>query len=293
MKPEPWLVGALLAVAAAGVGRTQPRLATVVHEVKERADVYALPPPQQLRAIALGYDAATVDLLWAKLLVEYGVHWHEKRELHPDNYLDTLIAIEPSYGPVYRFADTLLCYRPLHGTEADARKARAILERGLKERPGDDLVLLEYGQFSLYLGPGFLTDEAEKEQWRRDGALALTRVSTAGEASLAGANILARYGERDATIKALHRLYALTDDPERQALIAKKLAVLEGNAVDEADQRGLSELQARWRRDWSFLSRNEFLLLGPTPDWARCAGTANAESETCETSWDAVMARAR
>ena len=40
-------------------------------------------PPSQLRAMTLGYHAAATDLLWAKLLVEYGVHHHEKRKF-PD-----------------------------------------------------------------------------------------------------------------------------------------------------------------------------------------------------------------
>jgi hypothetical protein len=285
----PWLVAALLAVSAAGVARTQPRLAQIAHDVKERDEVNALPPPAQLRAMALGYDAATVDLLWAKLLVEYGVHWFEKREMHPDVYLDAILAIEPTYGPAYRFADTLLCYRPLHGTEADARKARAILEQGTRERPGDYEVWLEYGQFSLYLGPNYLKDEAEKARWRLEGARALTRVSELGgdaSVSLAGANILGRSGERDAAVKALRRSYALTDDPDRQALILRKLAGLQASEGSEAEQRAVERLGAEWRGQWPFLTHDEFLLLGPAAPAAECAGPASASSSDCAHGWD-------
>jgi hypothetical protein len=289
----PWLVGALLAVSIAGVARTQPRLAAVAHEVKEREDVYAFPPPSELRASVLGYDAAAVDLLWAKLLVEYGIHWYEQREMHPDPYIDTILAIEPTYGPAYRFADTLLCYRPLHGTAADARKARALLERGTHERPGDYEVWLEYGQFSLYLGPSFLTGEAEKDAWRREGARALTHVTELGgdpAISLAAASLLSRFGEREATIHALERNYAVSaDDPDRQAQILRKLAGLRASDEEEkserAMQRTLQTVNGMWRRDWPFLGFDAFLLLGPAPPVARCAGPASADERECARDW--------
>jgi hypothetical protein len=289
----PWLVGALLAVSVAGVARTQPRLAAVAHEVKERDEVYALPPPGELRAMALGYDAAAVDLLWAKLLVEYGIHWFEKREMHPDPYLDTILAIEPTYGPAYRFADTLLCYRPMHGTADDARKARAILERGTHERPGDYEVWLEYGQFSLYLGPSLLTDDAEKDVWRREGARALTHVAELGgdpSVSLAAANLLSRYGEREATIHALERNYAVSgDDPDRQAQILRKLAGLRASDEEEKSQRAmqhtLQTVNGMWKHEWPFLTFGAFLLIGPAPPVARCTGLAAADEPDCARDW--------
>ena len=77
-----------VAIGAIGVWRTQPRLATKVHEVKAREDVYALPPPRELNALTLGYRSSAVDLLWAKLLVEYGIHWGEHRNFTDlDNYI--------------------------------------------------------------------------------------------------------------------------------------------------------------------------------------------------------------
>ena len=54
---------ALFLAAAGGVALTQPGLARVVHTAGDREDVYALPPPSQLRAATLGWDAAAVDLL--------------------------------------------------------------------------------------------------------------------------------------------------------------------------------------------------------------------------------------
>jgi hypothetical protein len=263
--------------------------------VKEGEEVYALPPPPQLKALVFGYDAATVDLLWAKLLVEYGIHWHEKREFHPDPYMDAIVYLEPTYAPLYRFADTLLCYHPLHATEKDARKARALLEQGTRERPWDYEVWQQYGQYSAFLGPGLLTSatDEEKDRWRRDGALAMSKAVDLGapaEGALSAATILGRTGETKAAIESLRRSYAVHyDDPEMRAEILRKLDRYNARAQNEREDREMAAIESIWRDDWPFLTRAETLLLGPFPDAFRCAGPASADSFDCTRDWDALL----
>lgn len=294
MKGGAGLVGALLLVSALGVARTQPRLARTAHEVKEKDEVYALPPPAQLKAFVLGYNAAAVDLLWAKLLVEFGLHWHEKRDFHPDPYIDAILYLEPTYDRIYRFADTLLCYHPLHANEADARKTRAILERGTRERPWDFEVWQEYGQFSAFLGPGFLPEgaAAERERWRRDGALAMMKAVDLGAPSsgaLIAATMLDRSGERTAAIASLKRSYAYNEDPEERAEIARKLARLQASEGFAAEEKAMATIEAIGKNDWPFLTKTQLLLLGPFPDPALCAGAASADNPGCARDWDTLV----
>ena len=83
------VIAAAIAAGALGVGWLQPRLAGAVHRVTAREDVYALPPPAELRALTLGYHAAATDMLWAKLLVENGIHHSEHRAFPDlDRYID-------------------------------------------------------------------------------------------------------------------------------------------------------------------------------------------------------------
>ena len=63
---------------ALGIALVQPGLAENVHKLRHRDDVFLLPPPSQLRVMTLGYRAAATDLIWAKLILEYGLHWQEK-----------------------------------------------------------------------------------------------------------------------------------------------------------------------------------------------------------------------
>jgi tetratricopeptide (TPR) repeat protein len=281
-----------LAAGALGVARTQPPLAATVRTVKEHEDLYALPPPAELHAATLGWDAAAVDLLWSKLLVEYGIHWSEHREFRDvPQYADAILELEPTYAPLYKYIDTMLAYRPLRGTEEDVRRARAYLERGTRERPQDASVWLQYGQFAAFIGPGFFSDETERQAWRKAGATAMGHAVELGadaDRALSAANVLTRAGETEAAIRYLERAYAFTQDPSMREIhdrIGRQLAAIEDRARrDEADTT-LRVIHDRWRADLPFVSRDQYLLLGPRIDVARCAGPAGTDAPACAHDW--------
>jgi hypothetical protein len=203
--------------AAAGVAWLQPPLARAAHKAGERDDVYSLPPPGQLHAATLGYDAAAVDGIWAKLLVEYGTHWAEHREFEDTGrYADAILEIEPNYRPLYRYIDTMMVYRPMQGTIADARAARRYLQMGTREFPDDAALWLEYGQFVAYGGNTFLTDPAEQEAWRKEGAVAMehaVELGAAPERALTAATLLSKGGQIAGALNQLERAYAFTEHP--------------------------------------------------------------------------------
>lgn len=283
------VVGSLLFLAAAGgVALTQPRLARIAHAAGDREDVYALPPPEQLRAATLGWDAAAVDLLWATLLVQYGSHWQEHHEFTDGaRYADAIVALEPTYAPLYRYIDTILVYRPLRGTASDARAARAILERGTRERPFDAALWREYGEFLAFIAPSFLTDPAEQRAWRETGASAMEHAVELGsdvQSALAAAGVMSDEGQRDAVLRFLEKAYALTADPSMAAVheqIGRQLAALRGQALDEQADAVVHAVDDRWQRELPAVSRDEYLLLGPAVDTARCAGVAGADDGAC------------
>lgn len=284
------LFAALLLVGAAlGIARVQPGLAQMCARVSIRDDAFLLPPPRELRAMALGYDAAATDLLWAKLLVEYGVHWQDKRAFRDvPRYLDGLIALDPKFEPTYQYADTLLLFSPTGAGAKEAEQSRRYLERGLQERPYDGELWLHYGQFLAFLYTSFIEDPKAIEDARRDGALAISRAVALGadvERSLSAASILSRGGEREAAIRHLERAIAISDDPLTREELLAQLARLEANGVRADAQRRLSAVEARWQKRYPYLTRTQFLLLGPKRDAAACAGPSSAQSEACAASW--------
>lgn len=281
-------VAAALACAA-GIALVQPRAAAQARAVKRSDDVVALPPPGQLRAMTLGYKNAAADLLWAKLIVEWGTHHQEKRPF-PDvrRYIDGILAVEPDFPLLYEFVDTILVYGPSPGTPEDARAARRYLERGTRERPYDHSVWLHYGQFTAFLGPSFLVDKEEIEQWRKDGAFALMRAVELGsdpDRSLAASTILRKAGEKKAMLMHLRRAYALADDPETRRNILFKLQSVEGSPQGE---EVVDAVEREWHSKYGFLSRSAALLVGPSRNPAACAGPSSFNRKACPRDWTAA-----
>ncbi len=286
----------LFAVAATGVARLQPPLAKAAHEVKQRDDVYALPPPAQLRVATLGWQAAAVDLLWSKLLVEYGIHFAEHREFYDiPNYVDAILELEPDYAPVYRYVSTMLAYRPLHGTDADVRRARAYLERGTRERPDDARLWLEYGQFIAFVAPSFLQDAKEADAWRTTGAEAIGHAVELGEdadRALSAATMLTRAGATDQAIRFLEHAYEMTEHPsmiEVHEQIGRKLATLQRSAIRDAADAAARRVNERWEREMPFLSRDLYVLVGPATEPLRCVGVAAPGDPSCARDWGAAV----
>lgn len=297
---RPTLVAVLaILVGVLGIAWVQPALATRMHAVTVREDVFALPPPKQLKAMSFGYHAAACDLVWAKLLLEYGVHWQEKRRFtEAPRFADAILELDPKYANLYKYIDTILVYQPgpgnhSYGGDPDARAARAYLERGLKERPFDSQLWLHYGQFIAFSGQEFLeTNDAEKQAWRRDGALAIGHAMELGarvDHTMAAASILGRAGEREAAVRYLERAYALADTEDQRREIVAQLSRYRASAAEDAEASSTKRLDTMRRRSYPFLSRGEFLLLGPMPDAATCVGRPT--SAECATNWATALDR--
>jgi hypothetical protein len=278
----------------AGVASLQPGLARSIHKVNQRDDAFVLPPPSQIRALSFGYRAAMTDLLWAKLVLENGVHWTEHRPF-PDvtRYVDAIIGLEPDFQTIYLYCDTLTLFVPGGANQGDVYKVRTFLERGTRARPYDPEVWLHYGQYMAFFAPSFLTDEREADHWRTDGAHALMRAVDLGasvDRSLSAATLLDKAGQHDAAVKGLERKYALTDDPEERRQLRGKLTRLKGSfdaqlAVDAVEQE--------WRTRWPFLSRGTALLIGPERPAAPCGGPSSFDKKECPNDWADFIAKQR
>ncbi len=285
-----WAAVLLLMGSVMGISGTQAGLAKSIHKLRQRDDVFLLPPPNELRVMSLGYRAAGTDLLWAKLLLEYGLHGQEKRAF-PDvgRYIDGVIALEPDFPAIYDFVDTIIVYPPgPEGTADDARTARKYLERGMKERPWDGKLAVHAGQFVAFIGPSFIKEEKESEQWRVDGAKMIARgVEIGGDtySSLAATTILGRAGERQAQIDHLQRAYAMADSDDERAQFLRKLRALQ---VDADSEQAISAVD-RECAPYRFLKRSTCLLIGPRRLVGQCAGSGSYERHGCAPDWQRLV----
>ena len=286
----PWGLPLLIAMASGvGVAALQPRLAAIVHSIKVSDDVYVFPPPAHLRALTLGYTAMAADLLWAKTIIEYGTHLTEHRKFADvTRYLDSVIALEPDYPQVYKYAETLILFQTAPAGPADAHATRTILERGLRERPSDADGWLKYGMFLAWLAPSYLTNQDEIAAWRTEGGEAMARAVDLGadpSIALIAAKLSGERMKREVMLQHLQQAYALADDePTRQAILTK-LTSLETSIVQAKAEETLQAIERQWRETFPTLSRGTFLLIGPTIDAAKCAGIEASTRAECSSKW--------
>lgn len=278
------------------IGAARPRLAERFGRVKATSDVYALPSPEQTVALSLGYRSAVADLLFANVLVSYGIHIQERRRFEfVGNYLEVINELDPKFRAPYRYADTLLTLGAVNPRPEDYVRARKILERGMQELPYDGELWTQAGQFMAYLAPATFSDEAEKRAWRLEGARRLSRAcelvgsnETLPYHCITAASILSKAGEREATIQFLERVLTVVDDESIRALAVGYLQKTAGDKQRDEVQWRVDRFAGVWFSDLSYLSKDAMLTLGPPLDVAACAGMpTGARPARCAPTWRA------
>lgn len=289
------IVGAVVLLASVGgVSVVRPKLASMTEGVKEGAEVYALPPPEAMPAISLGYRSAWADVLFTKAIIGHAQHAERKRRFDAvADYLEAIVALDPTLRDAYRFADSLIVFHAVgEPTPELIRRAWRILETGLDLRPGDSQLWLSAGQFMAYLAPQWLKDPEEKAAFRKLGAKLLARAGEIADdsnanvtwQSLGAAGVFTKAGERQAAIAYLERAYMVTDSEDAREAIAKRLSALQQDAELDRARRMSESFTRAWRDDVPYVSRTRLLVLGPSWDPATCAGKRSS-SEGCAQSW--------
>ncbi|APR78447.1 Hypothetical protein A7982_03794 [Minicystis rosea] len=284
----------LMIAAALALAFVRAPLFDQHRRVKETSDIYPLPPPREVSLMSLGYRAALADMLWAHLMVSQGLHTIARRRY--ENIIPligTINELDPTFRDPYRMADALVTFNSKHTPVEDARAVRAIMERGVQNRPLDAELWLGIGEFTAFIAPGtYLTDPAEQEQWRTDGARMLERAAelSGNNAHIAwqaigGARYLSRAGARDAEIRFLQRVLVVTDD---ESLKEKVRAMLGAQRAAEQEElfrrleRGVWDMR---HHDLPYVTRLRYMVLGPPRDPAQCAGPALALDPACSPSF--------
>jgi hypothetical protein len=296
-----YLVGFSI-LAGVMIASVRPRLFAEHKRVKNRHDVYFLPPPEHVVTLSLGFKAAVADVLWAHVLVSQGLHTFEQRRFESLTRLyDTINLLDPTWRSPYLLADALITFQAAETPLEEVVKTRHILERGVKARPFDGAIWLNLGQFVSFVAPASYIEDQDPElaaRWRLEGVPYLQRAAELGSSNsniswqaLGGASILVKAGERDAAISFLRRTYAVTDDQELKDDILRRLQKL----IAERDleryrerERAFTDL---YRRELPFIKRDEALLLGPAPHPGSCAGLDHDEEPRCSVTWRAWSSR--
>jgi hypothetical protein len=258
-------------------------------------DVYALPKPEHVVVMSLGYRSALADLLFAHVLVASGIHLAEKRRFETAaSYLRTINALDPKFATPYRFADTILTVQAGKTTLDDYVSARSILEHGMDELKYDMHLWLSAGQFMAYLAPPHLeplAGEAVAKEWRQAGARRLARScelvgkdENAPYHCVSAASLLSKAGEFAALEQFVERVVAVNDDPTVQAQAMTSLSRALGEQVRQKLVSRRERYERLRQRGLAFTGKDRFLLLGPGFDAFACLDGNRRQDTDCATS---------
>lgn len=280
-------------VSALGMAPLREKLADAHRTVQQREDVQVLPSGEVAMLASLGYRAALADLIFAHVLVSYGLHFQEKRRFElVAEYLDTVMTLDPGFREPARLADTLITLQPKPARLQDYRAARRLQDRGLSEFPLDSELWLIAGQFSAYLASPHVP-ESEQAAWRLDGARKLARsCELVGQNQniphhcITAALLYDEAGNRDAVKRFLERVLAVSDDPEIREVAASYLGRAVGEGERERVEGRAQRFRTLWADDLTFVSMDLLLTLSPRFDAALCAGRDRPQ-EGCFTSYRA------
>jgi hypothetical protein len=249
--------------------------------------------------MSLGYRSALADLIFGHVLVGVGIHLSEKRLFEfAGHYIETINTLDPKFRDPYRYADAVMTLQAVKVPEDTYRHARDIILRGARELPFDQDLHLSGGQYLAYLAPSWLSNPAEAEEFRQQGARLLARAC-----ELAGSNenvpyhcvtaalLYSEAGNHAASKAFLERLLMVVDDPAIRQLAEAKLDQLRGGAELSEAQKRYRQLVELWRADLPFVTRGAINALGPRFEPAACAGLFRAGEEACETSFRDRLSR--
>ncbi len=293
---------ACLLVAALAVRSVRARLFATERAVKEKHESYLLPPPKELVSVSLGYRAAVADILWAHTMVAQGLRLTERRRFENARRLfEAVNELDPTWRTPYLLAEAIITLQTVPVGYDEVVATRAILERGVRERPLDAEIWLHLGLFVGETAPSsYMDDHPElKKPWRREGADYLQRAaelgggdSRIGWLALGGGSLLSESGDTEASIRFYEKQYAMTDDPDLRRDIEARLRRLErkgGQGKLETALGKRKEIDRLRAEELPWIGETTLIFLGPRPR-ARCAGLGNDERD-CATTWREWAAR--
>jgi hypothetical protein len=231
-------------------------------------DIQYIPAPRSLPILSLGYRRALADLFWVATLVYFGEQVALRGRM---KYLaartDAILALDPRFREVYKWIGVVAVYNTGSITFGDIETSNRYLERGMRAFPRDgELVYLLAFNYAIEMPP-FVEDPARKGELRRKAAELFDRAArlpgAPADAALMAAEMTTRSADRSVLIARLRSLLAIaTEDRIRDQLVAR-LAQVTSEAEAEAEDADRRELQEAWRRDYPFLPRGMFVLVGP------------------------------
>jgi hypothetical protein len=228
-------------------------------------DLLYLPRPSALRAMSLGHHELTADLVFLRAVIYWGGELaHDRQYRWLDNYLETIVALDPNWKTPYRWAGVATMYDGREITNRSVMASSHFLELGARQFPSD-------WELSFMLGCNYLfelktDDPVERAAWRRQGGEWIRHAAIVGGGPpwvpLLAATILREEGQEEAAVRHLEEVYLSTQDPRTREEVKNRLLSLHAKIDFAKAERERVEFETAWRRTVPYAPPDFFVALG-------------------------------
>src|SRR5262245_32515353 len=132
------ILAVVAAALVAGTVLTQDFTLARRRAFPAESDLLYLPRPSVLQRLSLGHHELTADLVFIRAIIYFGGEMAGRRDYTwLDNYLETIVALDPQFRTPYRWAGVATMYHGKKITPEDVRHSIHFLELGVKAFPDD------------------------------------------------------------------------------------------------------------------------------------------------------------
>jgi hypothetical protein len=232
-------------------------------------DALYLPRPSALKSISLGHHELTADLVFVRAIIYFGGQFQGKRTYRwLDNYLNTIVALDPRWRTPYRWAGVATMYDGRDITNESVAASNHFLEMGVERFPADWEMPFMVG--CNYLFEMKTDDPVQKSAWRRRGAEYVRHAALVGGAPpwvpLLAATIMRKEGQEEAALHHLEEVYLSTRDEKTRTEVKNRLLSLHAKIDFAKAERERRAFDDTWMRTIRYAPADFFVVIGPKPN---------------------------
>lgn len=246
-------------------------------------DLLYLPRARALEALALGHHELVADLVFIRAIIYFGGQFYGSRDYRwLENYLDTIVALDPEWKTPYRWAGVATMYDGRTITNASVEQSNHFLSLGIQHFPND--WELHFMMGCNYLFEMKSDDPAQKAAWRRKGAELVRHAALVGGGPpwipLLAATMMREEGQNEAAVRHLEEVFLSTQDERTREEVKNRLLSLHAKIDIGRAERDRVEFEGLWKKTAPYASPDLFVHIG-----ARRSGRLDLE----ELARDAVI----
>jgi hypothetical protein len=257
------LLGAVLLLASTLLAQQQLLIAR--EQLAPEEDLLYLPQPRVLSALSLGHRELAADLVFVRAVIYYGGRLQERAAPRwIENYLSTIVELDPAWRTPYRWAGVATMYDGLPITRDKVLSSSHYLALGTERFPNDWELPFMLGCNYLFELPA--DSPEEKERYRRIGAGYIQRAALLGGAPpwvpLLAASMLRKGGDDEAAVRHLESVFQSSTDEETRRQVLNRLRGMRSKLDLEAVERARTDFERGWQQTAPYAPPGLYALIG-------------------------------